>query len=424
MTVRRNGRHRERSTPGPRVGLFGLLGSGNLGNDASFEVVLRYLRTQHPDAVLDAMCMGPDTLNRRYGIEARPLQWSRSYAEHVSGVMAIPVKVLGKIIDAFRTASWVRRHDVVIVPGMGVLEASLPLRASGVPYALFLLCASGRLCGTKVALVSVGATTINKRLTRWLFNSAARLAFYRSYRDSPSRDAMAQRGLDVRHDHVYPDLVFGLPTPPSGVGDAKTVGVGVMAYYGGNDDRTQADDIHVQYMEAIKSFIEWLLGTGHRIQLFWGDDVDDSVVQEILAHIRIHRPDLEPGQVVARPFSSLNELMDEMALVRTVVATRYHNVLCGLKLCKPTISIGYTAKHDALMADMGLSEFCQSARSLDVDRLIDLFTELERRSSELRHTLSERNATRIDALDQQFEALSTLLFPARDSAQLVAGVSP
>ena len=68
-----------------------------------------------------------------------------------------------------RTASWVRRHDVVIVPGAGVLEASLPLWPWGMPYAMFLLSASGRLFGTKVALVSVGAGIINQRATRWLF---------------------------------------------------------------------------------------------------------------------------------------------------------------------------------------------------------------------------------------------------------------
>ena len=39
----------------PRVGLFGLLGSGNIGNDASMESVLGYLSTEHPDAIVDAL---------------------------------------------------------------------------------------------------------------------------------------------------------------------------------------------------------------------------------------------------------------------------------------------------------------------------------------------------------------------------------
>ena len=59
MTVRDPARGRERSAPdrarGPRIGLFGLLGSGNIGNDASMESVLSFLRTDHPEAVVDAM---------------------------------------------------------------------------------------------------------------------------------------------------------------------------------------------------------------------------------------------------------------------------------------------------------------------------------------------------------------------------------
>jgi polysaccharide pyruvyl transferase WcaK-like protein len=404
----------------PRVGLFGLLGSGNLGNDASFEVVLAYLRAHHPDAVLDAMCMGPERLRSEYGIEAVPLQWYRKYQDRVPGPAAAAFKVLGKAIDAYRTASWARRHDVVIVPGMGVLEASLPLKASGTPYAMFLLCASGKLFGTKVALVSVGATIINQRLTRWLFDWAARLAFYRSYRDTGSREAMRQRGLDVTGDQVFPDLVFGLPVPPSGPGDPRTVGVGVMAYFGNNDDRGQADQIHTSYIDAMTSFVRWLIDTGHRAQLFWGDDVDQTAVQEILAGLRQQRPGLDPASVVAEPFSSLRELIDAMTSVGTVVGIRYHNVMSALKLSRPTISIGYSSKHDCLMADMGVPEFALSARALDADHLIRQFTEMEGRAVELRLSLEERNKARVHDLNRQFALLSSLLFPAGGAAPALA----
>jgi polysaccharide pyruvyl transferase WcaK-like protein len=194
MSVRRVMAARQRAVPGaPRVGFFGLLGSGNFGNDASLEVVLAYLRANHPDAILGAMCMGPEQLKSRYGVESIPLLWCQRHEDRLAGASAIAYKVLGKGVDALRTASWVRRQDVVIVPGGGVLENSLPLRATGVPYALFLLCVFGRLFGTKVALVSVGATTVKQRMMRRLQNSAARLAFYRSYRDLASLDAMRPR---------------------------------------------------------------------------------------------------------------------------------------------------------------------------------------------------------------------------------------
>jgi len=174
----------------PRVGFFGLLGSGNLGNDGSLEAVLVFLRARHPDAILGCLCAGPEQVTARYGIPATPLHWYRSEYQTASGLLAIAAKTLGKGIDAIRTLSWVRRFDVVIVPGMGVLEATLPLRPWAMPYALFLLCASGRLCRTRVALVNVGANAIPQRLTKWLVTSAASMAHYRSYRDTLSRDAM------------------------------------------------------------------------------------------------------------------------------------------------------------------------------------------------------------------------------------------
>jgi polysaccharide pyruvyl transferase WcaK-like protein len=407
-----------------RVGLFGLLGSGNIGNDASMESVLSYLRAGHPGTVVDAMCIGPGPVRDQYGIEAIPLQWYRKHDQRVSGVTAVPLKVLGKGLDAFRTARWVFGHDVVIVPGMGVLEASLPLRASGFPYAMFLLCASGKLFGTKVALVSVGATAVNQRLIRWLFSSAARLACYRSYRDVLSRDAMAQQGLDTTQDPVYPDLVFGLPSPPANPGDPMIVGVGVMDYFGGNDDRGRSGQIHASYVENMKDFIRWLVDDGRKIRLFVGDRCDDNVVQEILADLREKRPDLGSAWVVAEPVSSFAELTRAMEPVGTVVATRYHNVLCALRLAKPTISLGYAGKNSALMADMGLAGFCQSAGSLDLDRLIGQFQELENRSAQLRQMIADRCEIQAQRIGRQFAELSRLLFPTDEMTRARAKHQP
>lgn len=409
----------------PRVGLFGLLGSANIGNEAQLESVLAYLRTDHPDAVLDAMSSGPENLKSKYDIDAISLLWYEKYEQRASGAAAIALKVLGKGIDAFRTASWVRRHDVVIVPGAGTLEAALPLRPWGVPYSMFLLSASGRLFGTKVALVSVGASAIKQRATRWLFKSAARHAFYRSYRDAQSRDLVRQWGLDTSGDPVYADLAFGVPVPPYSPGDPQIVGVGVMDYYGGNDDRGRADEIHASYLAKMKRFTRWLVDSGYRVRLFGGDNLwDDGIVLEILEDVRAHRPDLGPEWVVAEPVSSFAELMQAIAPLGTVVATRYHNVICALKLGKPTISLGYSPKFASLMADMRMPSFAQFAHSLDVDRLIEQFTELQDRSAQLEHTLRERNAAKKRQLDQQFARLSALLFPAGEPARAVVVPGP
>ncbi|MGW1145225.1 polysaccharide pyruvyl transferase family protein [Streptomyces sp. NPDC002454] len=389
-----------------RVGVFGLLGSGNIGNDGSLEAVLGYLRAAHPDAVVDALCGGPEVVTARYGIPATRLHWYRGEYRTASRAGAIAGKGLGKLVDAFRTAAWVRRHDVVIVPGMGVLEATLPLRPWGFPYALFLLCASGRLFGTRVALVSVGAAAVSRRPTRVLMRWSARLAAYRSYRDEMSREAMRAMGVDTARDEVYPDLAFALPTPRGDRLDAPgPVCVGVMAFHGGNDDRARAEEIHRRYLDGTTRFVRALVADGRRVRLLTGDACDAPVVAAILDAV-------DSPLVTAAEAGSLADLMKEAAAADAVVATRYHNLICALKVGTPTLALSYAAKSDALMARMGLDAHRHPAREVDADRLLEQFRSLEAAAVQLRETLAERNRLVARSLDQQFTALTAALFPA------------
>ncbi|MFJ1806819.1 MULTISPECIES: polysaccharide pyruvyl transferase family protein [unclassified Streptomyces] len=394
-----------------RVGVFGLLGSGNLGNDGSLEAVLGYLRAAHPEAIVDALCGGPEVVAARYGIPATRLHWYRGEYRTASRAGAIASKGLGKLVDVFRTAAWVRRHDVVIVPGMGVLEATLPLRPWGFPYSLFLLCATGRLFGTRVALVGVGAAAIGDRPTRTLVRWSARLAAYRSYRDALSRDAMRAMGVDTARDEVYPDLAFALPTPQASAPSTPPgpVCVGVMDFHGGNDDRARAEEIHRRYLDGTIRFVRALVEDGRPVRLLTGDECDAPVVAAILDAV-------DSPLVTAAEAASLAELMKEMAAADTVVATRYHNLICALKVGTPTLALSYAAKSDALMAQMGLAAYCHPAREVDTDRLLEQFRELEKRSAELRRTLTERNLAAAQRLQHQFTALTTALFPATDHA--------
>ncbi|HEU5469734.1 MAG TPA: polysaccharide pyruvyl transferase family protein [Actinophytocola sp.] len=396
---------RTRNTGPTRVGLFGILGSGNLGNDGSLDAVINYLRERHPAVELDFMCMGPDRVSAQYGAPATHLQWYEARGEAIRWLPGPVAKIIGRLLDPARTLAWVRRQDVVIVPGMGVLEATVPLRPWSFPYSLYWLSRLARLTGTRVALVSVGADFISQRVTRWLVTRAARLAHYRSYRDAHSRNAMWEMGIDSAADDVYPDLAFALPAPPAPAAGTGTVGVGVMDYHGDNDERAHGDELHRAYLGKVKGFVRWLTDNGRAVRLFTGDKADEPVVREILA-------DGPADRISAASVSSLDELMREMAAVDAVVATRYHNVLCALKTCRPTVSIGYAAKNDVLMASMGLHEFVQQARSLDLDTLIAQFTELERRSAQLQRILAERNLETRQRLERQFAALSAALFPA------------
>ncbi|PJN40143.1 hypothetical protein CG747_13795 [Streptomyces sp. CB02959] len=392
-----------------RVGVFGLLGSGNLGNDGSLEAVLGYLRAEHPEAAVDALCGGPEVVSARFGIPATRLHWYRGEYRTASRAGAVAGKGLGKLVDVFRTAAWVRRHDVVIVPGMGVLEATLPLRPWGFPYSLFLLCASGRLFGTPVALVGVGAAAIGNRPTRALVRWSARLAAYRSYRDAQSREAIRAMGVDTAGDAVHPDLAFALPTPEaSAASDAPgPVCVGVMDFHGGNDDRARAEEIHRRYLDGTTLFVRALVEDGRPVRLLTGDGCDAPVVAAILDAV-------DSPLVTAADTASLADLMKETAAADTVVAIRYHNLICALRTGTPTLALSYAAKSDALMDRMGLGAYCHPAREVDTDRLLEQFRALEKRSAELRQTLAERNADATRQLDHQFTALTRAVFPTND----------
>lgn len=407
----------------PRVGLFGLFGSSNIGNDGSLEVVLTHLRERHPDAALDCLCSGPATVASRYGIATTPLYWHLVRERSGGRLARITVKIVGKVLDSVRILRWVRRQDVVIVPGTGALETTLPLRPWGFPFSLFLLCLFARLTGTKVALLNVGVSVIRQRMIRWLCRSAARLAHYRSYRDPLSRDSMREMGVDTSADDVYPDLAFALPVPTA-VPARGTVGVGVMDFHGSNDDRRRADEIHQSYVDAVKRFVRWLVDEGRRVRLFTGDAVDQQVVLEILDDVREHRPGLDPSTVVAEPLSTLGDLMRQVAEVDVMVGTRYHNVVSGLKLAKPTISLSYAEKNDRVMADMGLAGYCQDARTVDVDVLIAQFTALEQRTSRLRPAMVKRVAAKVAALEHQFELLSVTLLSGGERVPEVAPTVP
>jgi polysaccharide pyruvyl transferase WcaK-like protein len=424
----RNGSNR-RSTASPRVGIFGKVGSGNIGNDASMEALLQYMRSEHPGAVVDAMCTGPERVTERYDIDASPVFWHSRYTGQASSATWTTVlKVLGRAVDVVRVARWTRRHDVVMVPGAGVLEASLPMIPRGFPYSMFLMSASGKAFGTKVALVSVGAGAVKQPVTRWLFNSAARLAYYRSYRDEGARRAMLERGIDTSRDHVYPDLAFALRTPAYQPGDPGIVGVGVMDYYGTNDERERADEIHAGYVAAMKRLVLWLVDNGRQVRLLVGDTngSDGSVVQAILTEIQQTRPGLPASSVVSEEVSSFDDVMEAMQPLGSVIAIRYHNVLCALKLSKPTIAISYSPKHDVLMDNMGLGEFCLDVNGVDVDDLIKLFTRLEEQSEDLGETLRARNATKRELLADLFSELTAVLFPraAGDNRRSLTSASP
>ncbi|HLO76090.1 MAG TPA: polysaccharide pyruvyl transferase family protein [Magnetospirillum sp.] len=350
-----------------QIALFGLFGCGNTGNDGSLEAALAFLRVACPDAVVTCICANPERIERTFGIRALGF----GLAGLRQGLMdrLLPRK-LENCLRIFRHR---RDFDVLLFPGTGILD-DFGAGPWSIPLTILGWCLAARIGGARIAFVSIGAGPIHHPVSRRLMKWAARLAQYRSYRDTVSRQYMDGIGFDVRGDEIFPDLAFGLPVPnrPARPAGARlVVGVGVMSYYGWSHDRVRGHDIYTAYLGKLRSFVQWLLDQGHGVRLLMGDTEDRAAVDDLMGM-------LAPGAVVAAPALSLHEVMEHIAETDVVVATRFHNVVCALKLGRPTVSISYASKNDALLADMGLGEFCQQIETFDVGLLIDQFTRLVR----------------------------------------------
>jgi len=166
----------------------------------------------------------------------------------------------------------------------------------------------------------------------------------------------------------------------------------------------------------MKEFVRWLVDSGRSVRLFIGDDQDQHVVDEIIADIRQQRPDLAPSQVIGPPVSTFAELTSLIAPVATVVAARFHNIVFAVKLGKPTVCVSYSPKIDSLVADVGLADYTQHIKSLDVEQLKEQFTQLESRRTEVRDQLRELLPKRSEGARAQLEELGRVLFGSARTA--------
>jgi len=314
------------------------------------------------------------------------------------------LKITGRLLDPFRTWWWVRRHDVVLVAGMGILETTVPGKAWGFPLGLLCLAVASRITGTWFGLVCVGAEIDGDPVIRWMLRSTASMAQYRSYRDQLSRDAMRQVGVQVTDDEVYPDLVFGLtcPTPHR---QPLLIGVGVMNFRGRSTNPARAAAAHEQYRKRITEVVQRLTADGWHVRLLIGDVEDIPVAEGIRSAVSIVDDTSRPPVEVALA-KTIDELLAQLAETHVFIGTRYHNVLAALALGTPTLSVGYARKNRELMEAFGLGGFCQEAHLLDVALTLDQVRDAVEHHDTLSRLIRDRLPDMRQGVRDQLRALS------------------
>jgi polysaccharide pyruvyl transferase WcaK-like protein len=422
-----------------RIALFGHFGAGNLGNEATLRAMVYNLRQHLPGAEISCVCSGPEKTASEYNISAAPIKApfpirrpsdatsaedepARSSSETVYGTAPEdrrPRKALAKVrrplricayplLEAYRwfkAVATLNGKSALVMTGTGMLgDYSLN-------YEIFRWAVIAKLCRCKLLFVSVGAGPIRQPLRRWFVRTALKLADYRSYRDSSSKDYLEAIGLNVEHDPVYPDLAFSLPSAvipaDHGAGHPRVViGVGLVDYYvsgrSGNDQAAYYD-----YVGYVASIVATMLGHNYAVRILIGDFVYDQGVRQHLRRVLKERGvTYEDSNIIDTPAFSVDELLLQLSSLDIVVSSRFHNLVLALMLKKPIFAVSYQAeKFQPLMKGVGLSEFWHDIDHIDVDDLIGKVITLQDNKQAISVQIARQTESYRAALDEQYERM-------------------
>ena len=401
------------TVPGRRkIVLFGHFGSGNFGNESTLQAVLSNVRRLVPDVDVSCVCTAPEIVAAEYKIPAAPISevvvgsWDlRNPAAKLARrlLVGIPAE-LYRWLKGIKTL-W--NQDMLVVVGTGLLTDAFGLASWG-PYSVFKWSLIAKLCRCRLILMSVGAGPLNSRRGRLFVQAALSLASFHSYRDQATVEYLEGIGIQCGSARVFPDLAFSLPAPSPerttamGRNRRPVVGLGLMSYGGMYGVEKTTETHYAAYTQTLLTFAEWLLHHQFEVRLLTGDVSDTTTVQDFQSSIRARAGRCDEKRIIAQPITSCEDLIVQLEATDFVVATRFHNVLLGLFLNKPSIALSFHHKCSSLMKQMELSEYCQDIKSLNADRLIEQFSDLERNGESLRVKIRRKADECRAALEQQY----------------------
>jgi polysaccharide pyruvyl transferase WcaK-like protein len=317
--------------------------------------------------------------------------------------------VSSDVSHTFRAARYLRGCRAVLVAGGGQLDDYWG-GAWGHPYSLMKWAILSRLVGARFLVLSVGLCALDTRLGRLFSRIALRLADYRSFRESDTRDFCA-RLTGILGDSVVPDLAFGYPerTGARRVTSNRPchVGIGPIVYLSPNHWPEPDASAYDRYLKSLVASVEAALGHGSRVTVFKSCSADWPAVDDLLAQLPPHmKADSRIRVVETRTVHDLVTLLDDLDVV---IASRLHGVLLSHMAGKPAIAVSYDRKVDLHMRDMGETEHLVPFRAVEPDTLSASLLRLIERRVEVAQRVSTRSAACTTAVLDQFDLLQRLI---------------
>lgn len=401
-----------------KVAFFGIFGFNNIGNECTLQSILQGARLYLPGSEIYAVSFNPTDTLRRHGVPAVPVTkqtFGRPAKPGLLGLLSKPFRILRRIknefVDWAAAVKALRGTDLVVMTGTGMLT-DYATSALGFPYHVFRWTAAARLAGCKVRFVGVGVGPIYEKLSRWFITKALALADYRSFRDQNSKDRIRKNGFISDEDPVVPDLVFGLDKEslgkrPEGDGNVHQVGLGVMDHrdvHMWSDDEHQAQ--YAMYLQKMCEFIQWLVRNKYSVRILQGDSKHDANTRaDLKARLAQRGVQYHECGIIDEGSDTVEELIAQIAQVDIVVSPRFHNLLLGLMMGIPAISISYDPKNDCLLDGVGLGDYHQALTELDVDKLTNQFTRLSRQLEQVKPLIAAKAVEYRALLEDQYKLI-------------------
>jgi polysaccharide pyruvyl transferase WcaK-like protein len=269
-----------------------------------------------------------------------------------------------------------------------------------------------KLCGVRLAYLSVGAGPIDSVWSRLMVRTALLFSDYTSFRDAGSRRLIEAAGFR-NLGHVLPDLAHSLELPPAANREQRprdalpTVGINPMPVY---DDRYWCEPDSSRYWSYVRkmaAFTSDLFRQGYPVFLFSTQAADEATIEDVLASLDEDVKGRLDRSVIVKLSRSVDDLMKVLATADILVATRFHGILLALRSGKPVVGVCYYRKSQELLEEMGQGAYALPL-DFEVENLLRSFHSLEAVTDAEVEKIRQKSAEYREALSRQYERVVVL----------------
>lgn len=428
-----------------RIGLVSPWSGGNLGNEVILSAMISNIRKRIIGAEVLGITLSDHATRSRLGVPGFPLVgMSQRYYSRDSGVSdtsdtteqkygptgrlktllkripglwgllrsvrySKPGVELAHVLSAVRV---VRDLDLIVICGGGAIDDFWG-GAFGHPWSLLKWGVLSRLNKVSFLFVSVGASQLQRGLSRVFVGIALRLAEYRSYRDHESLETVKAL-MENPKDSVYPDLAFSYPLSALSatihLGSERdrqlTVGVSPIAYCDPRVWPHSDESLYTAYVDKMTEFVSWLLAEDHRVLFFATDTPDMWTVADILA--RLAHKGVSCSRIEALPGpteQNAGDTLKGMCHADLIVASRLHGVIMSHLNGIPALAIPCEPKVYAHMKRIGQVDYCFDIDTFTNADLVTAFRALEENRQEVRSRICSEHLRFRQLLDVQYDEI-------------------